>query len=52
MFRLFAKKENKVRYEVTVVEINSGLMETIITDSDGIKTLGMNGYDIIEMKKI
>ena len=51
MFRLF-KKENKVRYEVTVIEINTGLKETVITDSDGIKTLAMNGYDVIEMREI
>ena len=52
MFKLFAKKENKVRYEAVVVEISTGLKETIVTDADGIKTLAMNGYDVIETKEI
>lgn len=52
MFRLFTKKKSKVRYEAVVVEINSELEETIVTDSDGIKTLAMNGYDIVKMKEI
>jgi len=49
MFKIFAKKENKKMYEVKVVEINTGIVETIITDSVGIEALAMNGYDIIEM---
>ena len=52
MFKMFAKKEEKEMYEIKVVCIETGEVETVVTDKKGLAGLAINGYDVIEMVRI
>lgn len=49
---MFGKKVRKEMVEVKVRNIEEGLEEIVITDKKGLNGLVINGYDILEVKKI
>lgn len=49
MLRLFAKKEIKRTYRVTVMNLDT---EVVITDNKGFTGLVLAGYEIIEAEEI
>lgn len=52
MLRLFAKKETKRTYRVTVMNLNTKDTEVVITDNKGFTGLVLAGYEIIEVEEI
>lgn len=52
MLRLFAKKEAKKTYRVTVMNLDTKDTEVVITDSEGFTGLVLAGYEIIEAEEI
>jgi hypothetical protein len=52
MFKMFAKRETKKTYRVTVMNLDTKDTEVVITDSEGFTGLVLAGYEIIEAEEI
>ena len=52
MFKMFAKKEAKKTYRVTVMNLDTKDTEVVITDNKGFTGLVLAGYEIIEAEEI
>ena len=52
MFKMFAKRETKKTYRVTVMNLDTKDTEVVITDSKGFTGLVLAGYEIIEAEEI
>lgn len=52
MLRLFAKRETKRTYRVTVMNLDTKDTEVVITDNKGFTGLVLAGYEIIEAEEI
>lgn len=52
--KLFTRKANNTKkmYEVQTVLIGTDIIETTITDAQGLTGLVLNGYDIIATKEV
>ena len=52
MFKMFARKETKKTYRVTVMNLDTKDAEVVITDNKGFTGLVLAGYEIIEAEEI
>lgn len=52
MFKMFAKRETKKTYRVTVMNLDTKDTEVVITDNKGFTGLVLAGYEIIEAEEI